>query len=527
MDKAKIFLTVSGSFIGGVFGASFFYPNYIPAIFAQLALLSAVIIFFVCYKNKNAIFITLALLFFAAGFFVTQIRIDKIAAFEAAPEEVDFSRRGMIVAEPKIKDNQQDLVFSSTSPRQSNIATAGEINYNILIQESAYQKYVYGEELDLQCKLTLPKNMADSDFDYRAYLARQDIFYICQKPQLEKTGQNLGNRFYSAVVMLKNKFSKNIYALIPSPEAALLEGLIIGGSGNLSKEIQANFSRTGMTHIVAVSGYNITIVAQYLMLLGFFLGLWRRQAFWFALIGIWVFILMTGFPASAIRAGVMGTLLLYAMKNGRLANAGNAILCSAAVMLFWNPLLLRYDVGFQLSFLATIGIVYFYPLMDKYFGEKLKKYPAGVPFIAEILFMSLSAQIFVLPIILFNFQTLSLISPVTNILVLPILPITMLIGFLAIAISFIFQPLAILFSWLAYLPLRYEILVINYFANLKFSALTVGLSWQGMLVWYIILVGVIYFIKKESGKEYFSPTQEIVTRGRVRDRLYSSSDENS
>ncbi|MCX6761943.1 MAG: ComEC/Rec2 family competence protein [Candidatus Moranbacteria bacterium] len=495
MDKAKIFLVVSLSFIGGVFGASFFYPNYIPAIFAQLVLLSAVIIFFVFYRNKKAIFITLALLLFAAGFFVTQKRIDKIASFENAPEAVDFSGRGMVVAEPKIKDSRQDLIFKPNNT-----------DYNILIQESAYKNFAYGDELELKCQLAIPKNMADSTFDYKAYLARQDIFYLCQKPQIEKTGQNLGNGFYATVVALKNKFSAKIYALIPSPEAGLLEGLIIGGSGNLSKEIQADFSRTGMTHIVAVSGYNITIVAQYLMILGFFIGLWRRQAFWFALIGIWIFILMTGFPTSAIRAGVMGTLLLYAMKNGRLANAGNAIIFSATVMLWWNPLLLRYDVGFQLSFLATIGIVYFYPIFEKFFGEKLKKYPTIISLISEILFMSLSAQIFVLPIILFNFQALSLISPVTNILVLPILPFTMLIGFLAVAVSFIFQPLAVLFSWLAYLSLRYEIFVIHYFANLKFSALAVGLSWQGMVIWYIILVGGVYYLKKKTNETSSSPS---------------------
>ncbi|MFZ2188717.1 MAG: ComEC/Rec2 family competence protein [Candidatus Moraniibacteriota bacterium] len=486
MDKAKIFLTVAGSFIVGVFSASFFYPDWLSAFFVRLLLLLAVIIFFVFYKNKNAIFITLALLFFAAGFFVTQKRLDKIISFENVLQEVDFSGRGIISAEPKIKDNRQDIIF-----------TPDNKNYSVLIQESAYENYVYGEELDLKCQLARPENMADSDFDYRAYLARQDIFYICQKPQMEKTGQNLDNHFYEIILTLKNRFSAKITALIPAPESGLLEGIIIGGSGKLSKEVQADFSRTGMTHIVAVSGYNITIVAEYLMLIGLFLGLWRKQAFWFALIGIWIFILMTGFPSSAIRAGVMGTLLLYAMKNGRLANAGSAILCSAAVMLFWNPLLLRYDVGFQLSFLATIGIVYFYPLLDGYFGEKLKKYPSSISFIAEILFMSLSAQIFVLPIILFNFQTLSLISPLTNILVLPILPITMLLGFLAIAISFIFSPLAILFSWLVYLPLRYEILVIDYFANLKYSALEVGLSWQGMVVWYIILIGGVYSLKKK------------------------------
>jgi competence protein ComEC len=475
------------NFIFGIFSASFFYPIFFLAIFAQIVFLFAISVFFIFYKNKIVMSISFALIFFALGFFIVQKKVDKISSFKNKRQEMDFSGRGMIVAEPKIKDGKQVLIFSSKN-----------VDYNILIQESAYLNYAYGEEIDLKCKLEMPKNMPNSDFDYKAYLARQDIFYLCQKPSIEKTGRNLGNRFYGTVVAVKNKFSAKIYSLIPSPEAGLLEGLIIGGSGNLSKEIQNNFSRTGMTHIVAVSGYNITIVAEYLMFSGLFLGLWRRQAFWFALFGIWIFILMTGFPSSAIRAGVMGTLLLYAMKNGRLANAGNAILCSATVMLFWNPLLLRYDVGFQLSFLATLGIVYFYPIFNEYFGEKLEKYPAVFSVIFEILFMSLSAQIFVLPIILFNFQTLSFISPLANILILPILPITMLLGFLAVSVSFIFQLLAIPFSWLAYLLLRYEISVINYLASLKFSATTASLSWQGVLVWYMLLIGGIYCLKRKT-----------------------------
>ncbi len=493
MTKAKIFLLFSLSFIFGVFCASFFYPAIFGTAFSYILLLFTLSALFVFYKNKMVMLICGALIMFVFGFHLTQKKIDKINSFESAPEEIDFSGQGMIAREPKIKEKVQEIIF----------APEGE-NYNVLIQESIYESYAYGEELKLTCNLTKPKNREDSDFDYVAYLARDDIFYLCQKPQIENPPaggrKNLGNIFYGAVISLKNKFSAKISLLIPAPEAGLLEGLIIGGDDKLSKSIQDNFSRTGMTHIVAVSGYNITIVAEYLMLLGLFLGLWRRQAFWFALLGIWIFILMTGFPASAIRAGVMGTLLLYAMKNGRLANAQNAIIFAAAVMLFWNPLLLRYDVGFQLSFLATIGIVYFYPLFEKYFGEKLKKYPAVFSFIAEILFMSLSAQVFVLPIILFNFQKLSLISPLTNVLVLPILPLTMLLGFLAVAISFLFWPLAIVFSWLTYLPLRYEVDVINYAASLKYAALEVGLSWQGMVVWYAIIICVVYFVKNKKIK---------------------------
>lgn len=411
----------------------------------------------------------------------------------------------MIASEPKIKDKYQEIIFTPTFAPIAIGAMAGKENFKILIQESRYREYFYGDELRLTCELELPKNIEDSDFDYQAYLAKDDIFYICKKPKIENPpaggGKNFGNKFYGAVIKIKNKLSANVSALISSPEAGLLEGLIIGGDDKLSKEVQGNFSRTGMTHIVAVSGYNITIVAQYLMLLGIFLGLWRRQAFWFAVLGIWIFILMTGFPSSAIRAGVMGTLLLYAMKNGRLANAGNAILFSAAVMLLWNPLLLRYDVGFQLSFLATIGIVYCYPLLENYSREKLQKLPAIISFLAEILFLSLGAQIFVLPIILFNFQKLSIVSPLANILILPILPITMLLGFSAVASSFVFHPLAVFFSWLAYIPLHYEVLTINYLADLKYSFLEASLSWQGVFVWYIILTGAIYYLRKKQARQ--------------------------
>jgi len=221
------------------------------------------------------------------------------------------------------------------------------------------------------------------------------------------------------------------------------------------------------------------------------LGLWRKQAFWFSIIGIFLFVVMTGFPASAVRAGVMGMLLLWAMKNGRLANAQNSIIFSASVMLLINPLLLRWDVGFQLSFLATVGIVYFYPLIEKY---SIKK--NGISFFNEILFLTLSAQVFVLPIIMNDFQQLSLISPLANLLVLPIIPLTMLLGFVMAILSFIFPPLATVFAWLTFLPLKYETSVIYFLANLKFSSVGImNFSWVWVVVWYLVLLGVLYFNK--------------------------------
>jgi competence protein ComEC len=272
-----------------------------------------------------------------------------------------------------------------------------------------------------------------------------------------------------------------------------LSGLLLGGTDHLSKEVQDNFSRTGMTHIVAVSGYNVTIVAEYLMIFGIFLGLWRKQAFWFAVLGIILFVIITGIPPSVVRAGIMGILLIWAMKNGRLSNSKNAILFSAGLMLLLNPMLLRWDVGFQLSFLATIGIIYLYPIFDAILIKKNKVFG-----ISEILFLTISAQIFVLPVILFNFKNLSLISPLANILILPIIPLAMFLGFLTIVVGFFSGFLASIISWLTYLPLKYEILMINYLAGLKYSSMEVGFPWWGVVIWYIILSGIIFLKNKNS-----------------------------
>jgi competence protein ComEC len=204
-----------------------------------------------------------------------------------------------------------------------------------------------------------------------------------------------------------------------------------------------------------------------------------------------------------VRAGVMGILLIWAMKNGRLANAQNAILFAVSVMLLVNPLSLRWDVGFQLSFLATLGIVYVYPIFNHYISKldainRLPTGQAGVSTIAEILLLTLAAQTFVLPILMINFGKLSLISPLANVLVLPIIPLTMLIGFIAILFSFVFSPIGQIFAWLAFLPLKYETIIIKFLAGLRYSSIEISnFSWFAVVVWYIILSLVVWWLRRK------------------------------
>lgn len=477
MTRPRIFLILSLSFIGGIAVASFYYPKIIDNFYLAVALIMGIIILTVNYRNKILVIFGFALLFFIFGIHLTNLKLEKIN--NLGENGKNISGNFVVQKEPEINGKMQRIIVKNG-------------NYKVLITAPIYPEYFYGDEIKLSCTLKIPENKT---FDWRMYLAKDNILYECQSAKIEKISENKGNKIYGYILKIKNKLGENIQKLIPAPQSGLMIGLILGGDDKLSKDVQNNFSATGMTHIVAVSGYNVTIVAEYLMLLGIFLGFWRRQAFWFAVAGIILFIAMTGFPSSAVRAGVMGILLIWAMKNGRLANSQNAIIFAAVVMLLINPLLLRWDIGFQLSFLATLGIIYMYPVFQNYMMKWTDT--RSVPTLLEILFLTLSAQIFVLPIILFNFEKLSLISPLANLLVLPIIPITMLLGFIAVISSFIFYPLAQIFSWLAYLPLKYETTVINYLAGLKYSSVEVHMAWWGVVLWYIILVGVVSVMKSK------------------------------
>jgi len=489
MNKAKIFFVLSLSFIGGTFFASFYFPRSVNDFYLFVISILLLISLIVFYKNKRVYFFAFLILFFALGIWMTSFKLEKIPSEDSGSK--NFSGEVLVTKEPEVKDRLQKIVVTSQELSSSKGSLAPS---KFLITINSYPAYAYGDRLKINCLLELPQNQ--DGFDYRMYLAKDSIFYLCKNPKVEVVAQNQGSGAYGFLLKIKNNLQNKITQLLPAPESGLMIGLILGGSANLSKEMQDNFSKTGLTHIVAVSGYNVTIVAEYLMLLGIFLGLWRKQAFYFALVGIFLFVVMTGMPASAVRAGVMGSLILWAMKNGRLSNAQNSIIFSAGIMLLFNPLLLRWDVGFQLSFGATMGIIYFYPLIEKYFIKK-----NGISFLSEILFLTLSAQVFVLPIILNDFQKLSIISPLANVLVLPIIPLTMLLGFVMVVLSFVFPPLATVFAWLTFLPLKYETSVINYLANLKFSSVEVlNFSWMWVVGWYIIIVSVVFFSKRTRQK---------------------------
>jgi len=478
LNKSKIFFILFLSFLVGVFFRSLFQIN-IWLIWFLVVL--GITIFILNYRNKKVITFSLAICIFLLGIWRIDFNIKNTENIPTFDKEINIVVN--IIKEPEQKEWYQNVIVEL------------EKNKRLLVRADLYEDLNYGDEIKVICKPEIPQNFS-ADFDYRMYLAKDNIYYICPKPIVEKTGNKKKN-IYSFVLNIKNKMEANVNRVIPQPEAALANGLLFGGDEGLSKKLQEAFSKTGMTHIVAVSGYNVTIIAEYLMIFGILLGLWRRQAFYLALFGIFLFVVMIGFPSSAIRAGLMGSLLLWAMKNGRLANIDNAILLAVVVMLVVNPLSLRWDIGFQLSFLATLGIVKMSPIWEKYFVGKMKALG-----LADIILMTISAQIFVLPIIIYNFHTLSVVSLLANILILLIIPITMLFVFLSALSGFIFYPLSLAFGWVAYWLLHYEISVVKILASLEWSSLEVNnFGVIGLIIWYGLLFWLVCFISKTDNKE--------------------------
>ena len=191
------------------------------------------------------------------------------------------------------------------------------------------------------------------DFDYQEYLAKDKIYLVMYWPKINQLAENQGNWFFQRIFNFKDKLRNIIEQTLLPPQSAILKAIFLGDRFGLSDELKEKLNISGTRHITAVSGMHMIIMTQILLFLALGIGLWRGQAFYFVIIILIFYILMIGAPASAVRAGIMAGLLLLAQKLGRLRGAGRAVIFAAVIMLLINPLLIKSDVGFQLSFLLA------------------------------------------------------------------------------------------------------------------------------------------------------------------------------
>ena len=363
-----------------------------------------------------------------------------------------------------------------------------ESGTTVMIKDKKYTELTYGSVVDLRCRMSLPDTY--DNFDYHKYLVMSGIDYICSDFTYEIIDHK--STILSNLAQFRSHMESVIDNIIPAPEAGLANGLLFGGSNKLSKKLQNQFAKTGMTHIVAVSGYNVSIIVMVAMGFAIFIGMHRKYAIWFAIMGVIFFVALIGFPSSGVRAAIMGILVLVATIYGRVSHVYGAIFFTAAIMIAFNPLLLNYDVGFQLSFLATLGIVSVYPLMERGFVNRKTIFG-----IIDTLLLTISAQLFVMPIIAYHFHTVSIVSFLANVLVLPIIPFTMLFVFLTVVTSLLFYSMALFFGWISYFLLWYEVWIINDLARVPWGSITIdNISIWWFVVYYMTVGFIVYLLNR-------------------------------
>jgi competence protein ComEC len=479
MTLSKILFYSSLSFILGIFIASFFHFSF-SFVFSVLIL--SFILIFSFFKHQKILILGFCVLFFGLGIFRFQSYFLK-----AQNQEIKrlvgkkISIVGIISKEPQIKEKTS--VFELKTEKGK-----------ILVKAKRYPEFEYGEKIKIEG--ILKEIDKENSFNWKNYFLKDGILVEMNFPKIEKTGENLVNPIKKFSIFLKKKIEKIAKENLPFLHSALLKSLLFGQEQEIPFEWKEKLNQTGTRHIVAVSGMNITIISSLILSFLLFLGLWRQHAFYLSIFLILFYVLMIGAPASAIRAAIMGILYLTAQYFGRLSSGERPVVFSAALMLFFNPLLLRYDIGFQLSFLAILGIVYFY----QFFFEKFKKLPK---LIKESLASTLSAQIFTFPILVYNFGQISLVSPLSNVLILPILPAITILGFIFSFFGLIFEPIGYFLSFPCWLLLSYLLKVIDLCSKIPYSFLILKVNFLFLLISYSILIPLALYLNKKFSQPIF------------------------
>lgn len=356
-----------------------------------------------------------------------------------------------------------------------------KLSGKILVKTTRYPEYNYGNNLIINGKINSPSGAEASS--YAKYLGRFNIYATCDYPQIEVRQEFVGNLVWRWLYQLKHYFLHIADQTMPEPASSLLAGLLLGVSATLPKQILDGFNAAGLTHIIALSGFNISIVAGAVLGLLRWLPLSLRLAI--AIIVIWLFVLLTGAAPSAVRAGLMGMIILSAGLFGRLSDISVSLVLSAALMVIANPKILFGDIGFQLSFLATVGIIYFSPFLINFNKTKFT-------IINNLIVPTLAALIMVTPILMVNFGRVSIIAPLTNVLVVPLVPLAMLLGFWAVVGGMIWPILGSVLGWIAWLPLRLIVAVAEYMKNLSWASvnLEVQTGWW-FILYYLVITGIL------------------------------------
>ncbi len=482
----KVFIVLLAGFSAGILMCSFLNLGWDFAIFFILLGLVLAGLFFSQrliglwpnYHNKIIFLFSLFFLALSLGIIRYEIKEAKSAGLEnQIGAKVVF--QGVIIDEPDEKENYTRLVIEEDKTKN-----------NILVVSRRYPVFRYGDKIEVSGVIKKPEKSENSDFDWPAYLAKDDIYFEMIYPQVKFISGSGGFWLQRRLFDIKAKFIANLSSIAPEPNAGYLAGLIVGAKQAMPKSLLDDFRKVGIIHVVVLSGYNVTIVADFIMRilrgLPFFAGAG------FGSLAILLFALMAGASATVVRASIMAGLVLLARATGRIYHITIALFAAGFLMVLQNPKILRFDASFQLSFLATLALIFIAPIIEPKLRWITKKFK-----LREVMTSTMSTQIFVLPFLLYQMGLFSTVSIIVNPLVLFFVPATMLFGFLAGGIGFVSQILSAPFGWVAYALSAYELKVVDIFSKLPFSSFNISISFWLMILIYAGYALIIFRLNRK------------------------------
>jgi len=397
--------------------------------------------------------------------------------------------KGTITIEPERKETGQVFILKTAAFSADLEEGAKECGSGILLRMKTklYPRLAFGDEITFAGTLSKPFNFRSDDgreFNYEGFLAKSDVYYEIKSATVEKIGEQKGFSIEVLLYSLKRGFVGNLERALGDPHAALAAGLVVGEKSALGADLLNDFRTVGLIHIIVLSGYNITIVADALRkLLSFLPRVWGIVV---GGLGIILFGILVGGGATVIRSCFMAGVALTGEVIRRDYSVLRALIFAGLIMLIQNPMILLYDPSFQLSFLATLGLILLAGPIEK-----------RIQFIPEkfgmrgIVASTLATQVFVSPFILYMMGNLSIIGIVVNILVLPLIPASMLAVFLTGALGFVFPLMSTITGWITHLLLSYELFMVEHFARFPLADIQVQMfsGWLVVGFYSLLIIG--------------------------------------
>ncbi|HHW49577.1 MAG TPA: DNA internalization-related competence protein ComEC/Rec2 [Clostridiaceae bacterium] len=485
-------LLFSVSFIIGVLTARITNSHFF--IIASVFLIFSTIILLLPGRSGSLCIAFIMLLFYSFGAleFLIIDNINKNRFKEFENENVTVC--GVISSHPNLKDTRVSYTVSVKEiiSGGSKVKKGGKILFTTLLGDD-WQVYEHGREIRISGKLNLPAGRRNpGGFDYREYLAQSGVSatIFARKENVEVGERRKTNVLVSLGLFLRNRIVSVIDKSLPEQQAGLLNGMLIGSREGLTKEVQQVFSDSGLSHIMAVSGANIAfIVFPLLFLLRKLLHLKRIIANIATILVLIVFVSITGFEPSVLRAAIMAIVILAGQILHRESDALTSISFAALALLLYNPYNL-FNIGFQLSFAATISLVLFYKNIKNILSPRF--IPKGV---TDVLSVTLAAQIGVLPITLYYFNKFSLVSIISNLLVAPVIEAITILGSIMAIIGQVSIMMSRLIGYVNCAFLSFVLFISKITASLPFAVIRTITPHFLLIVLYYIAVWFFFWYK--------------------------------